>query len=291
MQSSPTFTPIPFGTNDVQIMTGTFDEFTFDDVIQVLGLSRQCLRFLVRRGESAVSEVLLKAGQVLDARMSSSSEPETVFVSLSGSAIRGSGLSFAVYHTQPTGPFPLPRARLSDLYARSRRVQPQSVSANEPTLRLTAQQAQAPAAAAQAPAAQATAPAARPPAAAATPDHLLPTVSLPATSADTLSRAVLADLQPVLRQELQAAIQMLREQSQALHTLDGRLQALPQLVASEVRLALAQQERRSAAAPAPAPVAPAIVPPPTSPALLAALGAGFMILLGVMVVLVVKLLR
>ena len=280
MQSPTSFAPIAFGTNDVQIMTGTFDEFTFDDVIQVLGLSRQCLRFLVRRGEAAVSEVLLKAGQVLDARMSSSSEPEKVFISLSGSAVRGSGLSFAVYHTQPTGPFPLPVARLSDLYARSRQAgRPvDTASANEPTLRLAPEQAQA------------AAPAARPPASPSIspsqPDHMLPTVTLPAMSADTLSKAVLADLQPVLRQELQATVQMLREQSQALHTLDGRLQALPQLVASEVRLALAQQERRAVAAPAAAPA-----PAPASPALLAALGAGFMILLGVVVVLVVKLLR
>ena len=120
MQTPPSFAPIAFGTNDVQIMIGTFDDFTFDDVIQVLGLSRQCLRLLVRRGEAAFSEVLLKAGQVLEARMPSSSEPEKVFNTLSGSAVRGSGLSFAVYHTQPTGPFPIPRARLSDLYARAK---------------------------------------------------------------------------------------------------------------------------------------------------------------------------
>ena len=50
MQAQPSFAPIDFGTNDVQIMIGTFDDFTFDDVIQVLGLSRQCLRLLVRRG-------------------------------------------------------------------------------------------------------------------------------------------------------------------------------------------------------------------------------------------------
>lgn len=285
MQAQPSFAPIAFGTNDVQIMTGTFDDFTFDDVIQVLSLSRQCLRFLVRRGEAAVSEVLLKAGQVLDARMPSSSEPEQVFHSLTGSAVRGSGLSFAVYHTQPTGPFPVPRARLVDLYARSKQgggavTKPAPVG--EPTLRLTPQQAKAaPAAAPLAPA-----PAARPVTASTLPDHVLPTVTLPALSPDTLSKAVVADLQPLIRQEVQAAMAQLREQSQTLHTLDGRLQALPQLVASEVRLALAQHERRAGAA---APAAPA--PAPTSPALLVGLGAGLVVLAGAVVALVVTMLR
>jgi hypothetical protein len=283
MQATPSFAPIAFGTNDVQIMTGTFDEFTFDDVIQVLSLSRQCLRFLVRRGEAAVSEVLLKAGQVLDARMPSSNEPEQVFDTLTGSAVRGSGLSFAVYHTQPTGPFPVPRARLADLYARARSggaAAAKPAPVGEPTLRLAPRQAQVQAQPAPAPVA-----AARPVPATTAPDHLLPTVTLPAVTPDTLSKAVLADLQPLLRQEVQAAVALLREQSQTLHTLDGRLQALPQLVASEVRLALAQHERRSGAAPAaPAPAA-------TSPALLVGMGAGLVLLVGVVVALVVTLLR
>jgi antitoxin (DNA-binding transcriptional repressor) of toxin-antitoxin stability system len=283
MQTPPSFAPIAFGTNDVQIMIGTFDDFTFDDVIQVLGLSRQCLRLLVRRGEAAFSEVLLKAGQVLEARMPSSSEPEKVFNTLSGSAVRGSGLSFAVYHTQPTGPFPIPRARLSDLYARAKQGGPvqRTQSASEPTLRLVPQQAQAAHAQATPPAPGAT-----------SPDFMLPTVTLTPLSPEVLSKALLADLQPLLRQELQAALAQVREQSQALHTLDGRLQALPQLVAAEIRLALAQQERRAvAAAPlaAPAPAAPAPATP--SPAMLVALTAGVVVLLGVVLLLAIQVLR
>ena len=120
--TSQAIQPTPrFGSNDVQIMAGTFDDFSFDDVIQVLSLSRQCLRLLVRQGEAAFSEVLLKAGQVLAARSPTSNDPAQVFMVLGGQARPGSGLSFAVYHTQPDGPFPPARGRLADLYALARR--------------------------------------------------------------------------------------------------------------------------------------------------------------------------
>ena len=66
---------------------------------------------------------------------------------------------------------------------------------------------------------------------------------------------------------------------------DGRLQALPQLVASEIRLALAQQERHRANAPA---AAPAPAGPST---LMVALTAGVVVLLGVVVVLALQLAR
>ena len=41
MQHQTAFVPTGFGANDVQIMAGTFDDFSFDDVVQVLGL-RAC---------------------------------------------------------------------------------------------------------------------------------------------------------------------------------------------------------------------------------------------------------
>lgn len=288
MQPAATFAPIAFGTNDVQIMAGSFDDVSFDDVIQVLGLSRQCLRLLVRRGEAAFSEVLLKAGQVLDARMLSSSDPSQVFVALNDNAVRGSGLSFTVYHTQPTGPFPSPRARLSELYARAK--QPAApapapmapvADAPQPTLRLTPTELRAMVSPAQpAPPRPVAAPVDSIPSQKA--DYFQPTATYPALAPEALGKAVVAELQPVLRQELQAALAQLREHGQALHTLDGRLQALPQLVAAELRAALAQDRQR------PAPAAP----PPAAPGgLVLALVAGIVVLCAVVAALALRVLR
>ena len=47
------------------------------------------------------------------------------------------------------------------------------------------------------------------------------------------------EVMPVLREELSAVLGEVQAQAKALHTLDGRLQVLPQLVAAELRAALA----------------------------------------------------
>lgn len=282
------------GARDVQIMAGTFDDFSFDDVIQVLSLSRQCLRLLVRQGEAAFGEVLLKAGQVLSARTPNTTDPAQVFMTLGGHALPGSGLSFAVYHTQPDGPYPPARGRLADLYALARRA---ATVAPAVALAAAAPAAGGPEATLRIPPPPAQPP--RPPAAATVrpaaatigsqPDIVLaPTV--PITAADTVSKAVLADLQPLLRHELNQVGVQVREQAQMMAALEGRLQSLPQLVAAEVRLALAQRERDQAreSRPAPAP------PPPAagvSSAVVMAMAVGLVVLFGAVVVLAVVALR
>jgi hypothetical protein len=288
MQHHATYAPLGFGTNDVQIMAGSFDDFTFDDVIQVLGLSRQCLRLLVRHGEAAISEVLLKAGQVLDARMPASSEPDEVFQALSGSAVSGSGLSFAVYHTEPTGPYPAPRGRLSDLYEGTRGAAQQAQQAPAAPLRTRATDAVEKTMVLDRRSMQ---PQAQPAPAwsAPQPAALTHPATMPVLATETLSKAMVADLQPLLHQELTGVLAQLREQAQVLHTLDGRLQALPQLVAAEVRLALAQQERR--AAPPAAVPAPAAVAPAGPSGLVLALAAGMLVMFGIVLVLALRVMR
>lgn len=242
MQAQALFTPSGFGTNDVQIMAGNFDEFSFDDVIQVVGLSRQCLRLMIRRGGATYSEVLLKAGQVLEARMPSSSEPESVFRSLFGFAVKGSGLSFSIYHTEPTGPFPAPRATLVELVERARQAAvpaPAAPAGPEATLRLSPQ-----ALAAAMPSGPPTPQAAAAASASPTPE--------------AMSRALAAELRPLVREELLALLAQSQQQGQTLAQMDGRLLALPQLVAAEIRAALAHHDRQAAAAREPqAPARPA----------------------------------
>jgi hypothetical protein len=221
-----------FGKNDVQILAGSFDDYSFDDVMQVLGLSRQCLRLKVRRGDAAMSEVLLKAGKVLDARMPpDQTDPLQVFQSINGGAVRGSGLNFVVYHTEPTGAFPAPCAELAELYEKVKSAAPQPPRQ----------------------------PAAQPAPAATTESYYAPTVQMPAHAASahrddtkaTISSAsdisivanivakmVLAELQPLIRQELAELARQMNEQAQLAHKLDGRLQSLPQVISAEVRAAL-----------------------------------------------------
>ncbi|WP_374663097.1 hypothetical protein [Ramlibacter sp.] len=113
--------------------------------------------------------------------------------------------------------------------------------------------------------------------------------TLPITAADTVSKAVLADLQPLLRHELNQVGVQVREQAQMMAALEGRLQSLPQLVAAEVRLALAQRERDQARE---APPAPAPQPAPgVSGAVVMAMAAGLVVLFGAVVVLAVVALR
>ncbi|HSV79488.1 MAG TPA: hypothetical protein VLK85_09825 [Ramlibacter sp.] len=258
MQHQATFVPTGFGANDVQIMAGTFDDFSFDDVVQVLGLSRQCLRLLIRQGEAALSEVLLKAGQVLEARMPMSSDPENVFKTLFGTAVHGSGLSFAVYHTEPTGPFPMPRCRLHEVYARAKSAGQGAAVPASSVLRQAGTGADATVRLRDLPAgepshtgprgsvsgAQAFAQPGGPGQFAFTPSQAAP---------EGWSKAVAAQLQPLLHEELAAVLAQVQAQAQTLSTLDGRLQSLPPLVAAELRLALAQHERNASASRAPPP--------------------------------------
>lgn len=245
-----TLMPSDFGCNDVQIMAGTFDEFSFDDVIQVLGLSRQCLRLLVRQGEAAISEILLKAGQVLEARMSDHRDPATVLRTLLSAAVRGSGLSFAVYHTEPSRPFPPPIAALNDLYDQAK-----AVSGPAPVLVHTKQQSHLDRSATGAPDTP-TLRVDRP--AALAPAHVSGIAPMPWDASahlrdtvrdgvrDALREQVRDMVKEVLREEVREPQRVLLDQVQhqgrMLHTLEGRLQALPQLMATDVRLALAQSD-------------------------------------------------
>lgn len=284
MQNQATYIPTGFGANDVQIMAGTFDDFSFDDVVQVLGLSRQCLRLLIRRGEVAFSEVLLKAGQVLEARMPTSSDPDNVFRALFGTAVQGSGLSFAVYHTEPTGPFPMPRCRLQEVYERVKAMgqaaaapRPAGGAGTDATLRLRDMPAREPA--------PLTGPRGSASAAQGQPGGSGPfAMPPPQVSPEVLGKAVAAQLRPMVREEVAAVLAQVQAQGQTLNTLDGRLQSLPPLVAAELRAALAHHERAAAAK----------APPPAAGGLrgvLIAMGACLVVLLVAVVALVVKALR
>ena len=274
MQYQATYVPSGFGANDVQIMAGTFDDFSFDDLVQVLGLSRQCLRLLIRQVEASLSEILLKAGQVLEARMPSTSDPENVFTALFGSAVHGSGLTFAVYHTEPTGPFPTPRCRLEDVYHRVKSAGQGAAALAASVLRPASSGADLTVRVEK------------------TEAMSRPSQSRPATGVgspsptapDEWGRAVAAQLQPLMREEVAAVLGQVQAHTQALHTMDGRLQALPQLVAAELRVALARHERS----------APAPVPQPDNSgtrSLLMAMGVGLAVLLLAVVALAVKVLR
>lgn len=291
MQHQTAFVPTGFGANDVQIMAGTFDEFSFDDVVQVLGLSRQCLRLLIRRGEVAFSEVLLKAGQVLEARMPTSSDPDNVFKALFGTAVQGSGLSFAVYHTEPTGPFPMPRCRLQELYDRVKSVGQGAVPAHpaggagtDATLRLRDVPA-SPMAPQMAPQISPQVPPPTGPRGGASGPFPFPPSQ---ASPEAVGKAVAAQLRPLVREEVAAALAQMQTQVQAqgqtLNTLDGRLQSLPPLVAAELRAALAHHERAAAAK----------APPGDGGGMrgvLMAMGACLVVLLVAVVALAVKALR
>ncbi|MBX3657391.1 MAG: hypothetical protein KF740_03040 [Ramlibacter sp.] len=290
MQQQATFVPTGFGINDVQIMAGTFDDFSFDDVVQVLGLSRQCLRLLIRRGEVAFSEVLLKAGQVLEARMPASSDPDNVFKALFGTAVQGSGLSFAVYHTEPSGPFPMPRCRLQEVYERVKATGQGAVALASSVIRQAGASTDATIRLADLPARSAPPPVVprvggTGPQALSRPGGPAPFVPpLSQVSPEALGKAVLAQLQPMVREEIAVVLAQVKAQGQTLNTLDGRLQSLPPLVAAELRAALAQHDRQ-AAAKAPPPMASGLK------GLLMVMGAGMVLLLAAVVVLALKALR
>jgi hypothetical protein len=99
-----------------------------------------------------------------------------------------------------------------------------------------------------------------------------------------LSKAVAAQLQPMVREEVAGVLALVQAQAQTLNTLDGRLQSLPPLVAAELRAALAQHDRNMAAK----------APPPAAGGLrglLIAMGVGMVVLLAAVVALAVKALR
>lgn len=66
----------PVGSNQVlerdiprkQIMKGNFNEFTLDEVVHVIGLSRQALRLEISSSGAELATVDVKSGQVLAAR-------------------------------------------------------------------------------------------------------------------------------------------------------------------------------------------------------------------------------
>lgn len=106
-------------------------------------------------------------------------------------------------------------------------------------------------------------------------------------SPEALSKAVAAQLQPLVREEVAAILAQVQAQAQTLNTLDGRLQSLPPLVAAELRAALAQHDRNTAAAraAAPAPAAGSLR------GVLIAMGVGMAVLLAAVVALALKALR
>jgi hypothetical protein len=217
MPGAAAFAPFAFGTNDVQVMAGSFDECAFDDVMQVLGMSRQCLRLRVNRAEAVFSEVLLKAGQVLDARMSGTTDPKQVFEAMGEAAVPGSGLSFSVYHTQPNGAFPEPKARLLDLHTQ--------------------------------PGTQASA-GSRPGSEDATMAiDTRPVPSAPSMPSASMRGAPVAD--ESLKRDLAALLELVQQQVQGQIRIEARLQSLPQIIAAEVRAAIAQVALQAAPAPAP----------------------------------------
>ena len=230
----------PFGKNDVQILSGSFDDYSFDDVMQVLGLSRQCLRLKVKRGDSPLSEVVLKAGKVLDARMPpNQTDPLQVFQAINGGAVRGSGVTFIVYHTEPTGMFPAPCGELAELYDKVKAApapQPPKPDAAPPAPAAKAEPNYTPTM--QIPASALPAPAtAAPPQATPAPISSASDIS---ALANIVAKMVLAELQPLIREELRELAQEVQEQAQLTHKLDGRVQSLPQVISAEVRAALAK---------------------------------------------------
>lgn len=293
--------PSGFGTNDVRVMVGNFEEFTFVDLLQVLSLSRQCLRLMVLRGNAAFSEVLLKAGQVIDARLPDTSEPESVFRSLVALAIRGSGLSFAVYHTEPNGPFPTPRFTLRDLVDRigvkaAIAAPPAVVPDTDPTLELpqtapprvqrdsvdplaaTMPLGRRPATETRAASAATAQPFAAAPSYAPAPGDVAPS---PLT-AEALGKLIADEVRPIVRDEVSRLLTQTHQQGQSLNQMDGRLMALPQLIAAEVRLALAQHT--ATLTPPPAAVSEPPRPLISAAALMSGLlGIVVVVLLGVLV--------
>ena len=116
MSAMHSHTPQLQTQREMRIMKGSFDEFSIEEVIQVINLSRQCLRLLVHRHQTCVCEVIAKSGQVLKARAVGQSDAAASFAWLIQSARKGAGMYFEIYHLEHTSSFPRPIASLSELY-------------------------------------------------------------------------------------------------------------------------------------------------------------------------------
>ncbi len=257
-QATTFFAP-SFGRNDVQILSGTFDDFSFAEVLQVMGLSRQCLRFLVNQSGSVWSEILVKAGRVLFARAGNECEPQQVFRVLAYSAVKGSGLAFAVFHTEPTGAYPEPVGELARL--------------------CDAASASASASAISAAASQVSTPSISPLGSHTDSGTLIlerpylsqqVAESMPTLPASTTSRSDASFMTQVATPASHAPAnqgglelygmlaQRLDQVTGQMHALEARVNAMPQLLNAEMRLALAQHVPVATTA---APSAPAISSP------------------------------
>ena len=102
---------------EIRLMAGTFADFSADEVLNVLAMSRQCLRLFVL-GPDAEYTVTVKAGQVLDAQ-GGAEEGESAFIAM-WSSISDSWL-FEIYHVDWTGPFPTPIGCVDGFGERARR--------------------------------------------------------------------------------------------------------------------------------------------------------------------------
>ena len=245
-----------FGRNDVQVLSGTFDDFTFVEVVQVMGLSRQCLRFLIKQGGSVWSEILVKAGRVLSARAGNAGDPQVVFQTIATTAVRGSGLAFALFHIEPTGPFPSPVGELQALTEATQNLRAAGAQGVDNKAQPTNPSTGTLAASALGPRtdggtlimARAT--------------HATP-MGTSVTPTPTVDSKVLAHEQA---QAIAAALMPKLDQiAGQLHTLEGRIGSLAQVINAETRLALSQQAAAQAAAQLPSSVPQAPVMPPAAP--------------------------
>jgi hypothetical protein len=107
----------PLGT---QIMRGTFADFSVEEVLQVLGLSRQCLSLHVTTAASRCCALLVKAGQVLSAQTDNADEGVAAFIWLMRNVKRDAQHLFTIAHLEQPPTLGLPIGSLSDLYAGAR---------------------------------------------------------------------------------------------------------------------------------------------------------------------------
>jgi hypothetical protein len=103
-----------------QIMRGTFADFSVEEVLQVLGLSRQCLSLHVTTAASQRCALLVKAGQVLSAQTDNADEGVAAFIWLIRNVQRDAQHLFTIAHLEQPPTLGLPIGSLSDLYAGAR---------------------------------------------------------------------------------------------------------------------------------------------------------------------------
>lgn len=99
---------------NAQVIEGTFGRVTMDDLLQVVGMSRQCMEVVL----SGVGSMTIKSGQVLQARSAPGETGAAAFYALYGSP----GTKYAVFRRDvaPTGKL-TPIGSVSALVERARR--------------------------------------------------------------------------------------------------------------------------------------------------------------------------